>query len=375
MKIGILGPSDWQSRIDEFSAHADVLWGTDEPQRVGHLLSHAAQIDAVVVHGSSEFLTSEVTEACGSRRIEIFALAPDSPEVQWIDRVAGVVRISHVDQIVPRVDPKPIVESDCESAQRPTGKIVAVWGPIGAPGISSVAIALAALAARHENRVILCDADTRGASLAIGLGLIDEVPGFASACRLSGRNELTIEHIQRLAIPLETAKGSIAVLTGLPRASRWVEIAPPKIRGVLDCARSLAEVVVIDVGFGIEENEWVDGAPQRDGAARAVIADADVVVAVGLSDATGIARLIRGLDELSGICASPLVVLNQTTRQSAREATDAIARFTNHRVVATIPRDTRGGLEDALSKSPGSAREVWDAVATALAGGVEPIER
>ncbi|MFM6967828.1 MAG: CpaE family protein [Microbacteriaceae bacterium] len=367
MKIGILGPPNWQSRIGEFSTHADVLWGTDEPARLRQLFADSERPDALLVHGTVDFLTSDVTELCASRGVELFVLADNVPENRWIEMVPGATRIREIAEIAPPI--KPIHEptdNQQHERQRKRGTVIAVWGPVGGTGASSVAIALSVLAARAGNSVLLCDADTRGASISIGLGLVDEVPGFAAACRLAGRKELSEEHIRRLAIPLESGRGEISVLTGLPRASRWVEIAPPKSNEVIDCARQLADFIVLDVGSGIEENEWIDGAPQRDGASRSLIANADVVVAVGLSDAVGISRLIRGLDDVSAMCTQPLVVLNQTSRQSAREASDAIARFTNHQVVAVIPRDGRGGLEDAVAKAQSSARDVWNSVVAAI---------
>lgn len=374
MKIGILGPAEWQGRIGEFSIHADVLWGTDDASRLSQLFAGSTQIDGLLVNGTVDFLTSEVTELCVTNDVALYVLADESPENRWIGMVEGAIRIGGLAEIAPikKTEPQSVVAAE---PSRKSGSVIAVWGPVGSPGGSSVAIGLAALAAREGKSVLLCDVDTRGASLAIGLGLIDEVPGFAAACRLAGRKELSEEHIARLAIPVESGRGRISVLTGLPRASRWVEIAPPKCIEVIECARQLADFTILDVGFGIEENEWIDGAPQRDGAARALIANADVVVAVGLSDAVGIARLIRGLDELSAVCANPLVVLNQTTRQSAREASDAISRFTNHQVVAVIARDGRGGLEDAFAKAPSSARDVWNSVAAAIAEPVPSFKR
>lgn len=366
MKIGLFGPAEWLGRIDEFTEHVDVQWGTDDGRRVNQLVGDPPSVDGVLVHGSADFVTSDISGLTARRGIVVYALADDSASTAWIDLVDGVKRISSVTQLlIPRPD-QGVAPVTGVPAPATAGRVIAVWGPVGSPGISTVAISLAVLAARAGRSVLLCDVDTRGASLSIALGLIDDVPGFAAACRLAGRKELSDDHIWRLAVPVPAVRGRVSVLTGLPRASRWVEVAPPKSREVLDCARGLFDLVVVDVGSGIEENEWVDGAPQRDGAARSIIMDADCVVAVGSPDAVGIARFIRGLDELSGLCESPLAVLNQTTRSTAREASDAIARFSRHRVAATIARDSRGGLEDAASRASGSAASVWDVVHAAV---------
>jgi MinD superfamily P-loop ATPase len=112
-----------------------------------------------------------------------------------------------------------------------------------------------------------------------------------------------------------------------------------------------------------EENEWIDNAPQRDGAAREILRRADIALAVGTPDTLGIARLIRGLDDLREIRDDPLVVLNQTTRSTATEARSAMERFTSHTVSASVQRDGRRGIEDALARANTFA-PVWSAVKT-----------
>ena len=71
------------------------------------------------------------------------------------------------------------------------GTVVTVWGPGGAPGRSSLAIAIAAELGAAGVYTALGDADTHGASIAPALGLLDEAPGFAAACRLAGAGALT----------------------------------------------------------------------------------------------------------------------------------------------------------------------------------------
>lgn len=373
MKIGLLGPSAWLSSVQEVDQWCEVMWGTDDVSHVKSRLRGPNVVDAVVIEGTVEFLTSEIVKNIAESGVRGFTLAPRSRETQWIDDVPGVYRIATFAELGERVRDNdqtveaPIVQS-MDITARDRGKAICVWGPCGAPGITTIAISLAILAAREGAKVVLCDADSRGASIAIGLGLIDDIPGFAAACRLAGRAELTDAECERLALRSPAFGENLSVLTGLPRASRWAEIAGPKARQVVDQLCASADLVVIDVGSGIEENEWIDGAPQRDGTARTLISNADAVVAVGLGDAVGISRLIRGLDELDDLCADPIVVLNRTTRQSAREASDALTRFTRHRVAATIPVDSREGLEDATSRAAHSAKGLWRAVQNHVGG-------
>ena len=390
MRVGLIGPPEWSQRVDEFNVVLDVQWGTDEPARVATLLRERNPVEAVVVEGSIDFLTSAVVATLTEQRVKIFALVGSAPESHWTDSLAGVTRVTSLADVgtaLPALvragteggsdSTTREVAGDEGSAirERVHGSVVAVWGPVGAPGVTSVSIGLAVLAAREGKTVVLCDADSRGASVAIGLGLIDDVPGFAAACRLANRDEFTLSEFTRLALVPERYGGRISVLTGLPRASRWSEISAPRSRRVVSALREWADVVIIDVGFGIEENEWVDGAPQRDGGARAVLSDADVVVAVGRSDAVGVSRLIRGLDELTELCESPVVVVNHTSRQSAREAQDVVERFSNSRVDVTIHADSRGGIEDAATRAHSSMREVWVAVQQRIFAAGEARER
>jgi MinD-like ATPase involved in chromosome partitioning or flagellar assembly len=240
--------------------------------------------------------------------------------------------------------------------------VVAVWGPVGAPGVTTTAISVSSVCAQSGLSTLLCDVDTRGSSIAIALGVIDETPGFAAACRLAGRNELTVAEIGRITNTVERDGVRFSVLTGVPRASRWAEVGKEKVRSVVDHVKGIYDVVIIDVGFGIEENEWIDDAPQRDGAAREILRRADSVIAVGTSDAVGVSRIIRGLDEIRDLCESPTLVLNRVSPGTGADAADAIQRFSDHIVRSVIPADGRRGVDEALGRAQ-SHPMLWREVA------------
>ena len=63
------------------------------------------------------------------------------------------------------------------------GLLIAVWGPTGAPGRTTVAVNLATELSRSGARTLLVDADTYGGSVAQVLSLLDEAPGRAAAAR------------------------------------------------------------------------------------------------------------------------------------------------------------------------------------------------
>jgi hypothetical protein len=102
--------------------------------------------------------------------------------------------------------------------------LVAVWGPKGAPGRTTVAVNLAFEAAALAGEVLLVDGDTYGGAVAQTLGFLDEAPGLAWAARLAGRGELDAPRLWRAT--KRTAAGGPRVLPGLPRAELWSEVRP-----------------------------------------------------------------------------------------------------------------------------------------------------
>jgi Flp pilus assembly CpaE family ATPase len=109
--------------------------------------------------------------------------------------------------------------------------------------------------AAEGKSVLLVDADSYGASVAAVLGLLDESAGLAQACRLADQGVLDPEALLRIATPVATKLGTFRVLTGITRADRWTELRAAALSLVLECARNVADVVVVDTGFCLEADE------------------------------------------------------------------------------------------------------------------------
>src|SRR5690606_22332876 len=124
-------------------------------------------------------------------------------------------------------------------------RIVAVWGPHGAPGRSTIAIQLALELARTGRRCALIDADTVAPSLALLLGLGDDAPGIAAACRRAELGGLDAAELSRVAVAVETSAGTVDVLAGLNRPSRWPELSADRLSTTLGVCREWAEETVI----------------------------------------------------------------------------------------------------------------------------------
>ena len=191
-------------------------------------------------------------------------------------------------------------EPDTVTPQPRDGKLVAVWGAGGAPGRTTLAVALAAEAAHRGHATLLVDADPYGGAVAQQLAVLDEVSGLLGAARLANAGQLDLVRFAGLARAL--APG-FRVLTGLPRPGRWPEVRPAAFTEVLAAARRLDDLVVVDTGAGIEagSDDPFDAAPSRDETTRTVLAEADVVVLVAAPDPVGMQRAVRAVTDLADL--------------------------------------------------------------------------
>lgn len=233
------------------------------------------------------------------------------------------------------------------------GRVVAVWGPTGAPGRTTIAVNLAAELAGLGVSTLLVDLDTYGGSVAQSLSMLDEAPGVAAAARAADQGTLDLPALARISP--EVLPG-LRVLTGIPRAERWSELRSPALERVLEMSRLLVQVIVVDCGFSLEDDEELSydtQAPRRNAATLTALATADVVLAIGSCDPVGLQRLVRGLQELGTVPSpTPMVVVNRVrsgavgSRPKAR-VSEALARFAGIDEVTFVPED-RVALDVAM---------------------------
>jgi MinD-like ATPase involved in chromosome partitioning or flagellar assembly len=282
----------------------------------------------------------------------------------------------------------PALGAPVEPEERPggRGRVVAVWGPTGAPGRTTVAVGIADEAARLGVSSLLVDADVYGGVIAQMLGLLDESPGLAGAVRLAAGGTLDGAALIRLAW---SVRPHLRVLTGLARADRWPELRPRAVTAVLDEARRLAELTVVDCSFSLEDDEELSfdtAAPRRNGATLAVLEEADTVLCVSGADPVALQRSIRALGELREVLPeiAPELVVNQVRRgpvpgDPRAEIAAALGRFAGRDVRFFLPAD-RTATDAALAGgrtlaevAPGSAlRVALRSLAAQLADVAEP---
>ncbi len=270
-----------------------------------------------------------------------------------------------------------------------TGRVVAVWGPTGAPGRTTVAVGLASELAELGWPTLLLDADVYGGVVAQVLGLLDESPGLAAACRLANNGALDVPALTGLARQLTPA---LRVLSGIGRADRWPELRPATLEVVLSLATSLAAVTVVDLGFCLEQDEELSYdtlAPRRNGATLAVLEQADTVLAIGTADPVGLQRLVRGLAELKDAVpgVQPTVVVNRLRSTSVPgdpegEVRSALARYAGVEEVWFVAQDTAGvdaavaAGKTLVEAAPGSpTRRGLQALAASLIGAQPPTRK
>ncbi|KRE57192.1 hypothetical protein [Phycicoccus sp. Soil748] len=318
-----------RSALHELASHGVVVGGVTEPgDELGERRLRQLGLDVVV-------------------RTDITA-----PELE--DLLDGLVRDglvlahgAHLTQDGPAADAQgeaPDVP-DLPAPPEAPCRVIAVWGPAGAPGRSTVALNLAAELAVH-GPTLLVDCDTYGSSVAQALGLLDEAPGMAAACRAADQGTLDLMALARLA-PEVTP--DLRVLTGIPRADRWTELRAASVAHVVEVARQLGAYVVVDCGFCVEDDEELSYdtlAPRRNAATLVALESADDLLVVGSGDPIGLQRLVRAVQDLASVPspASPRVVVNKVRASAVgsrpeRRIAEALGRFAGMEELSYLPWD------------------------------------
>jgi len=398
------------------------------PANVRELLSAIEQYspDALVVGATTGTLTAELLAACDSSGIRVAALVATDEERRYVaglglHEVASAdaswaeieIVLSMGEELPERVEERPSPVAEAAAAPRrprtrtgrragrrnprrvrgpeelseglsdelpeetpgepfgdaleQPGTVIAVWGPAGAPGRTTLAINIAAEIAAAGHTVVLVDVDTYSGTIAPSLGLLDEAPGFAAACRLSGTEALTPAELDRIAYRYNSPRGAFRVLTGIGRPSRWPELSADRVSRTIESLRLWAEYVVLDTGFSLESDEEISSdlfAPRRNAATLAALGAADRVVACGLADPVGMARFLRVWADLAEVIATHRVhvVMNRVRASAvglgpAAQVNSALRRFGGIEADVLLPND-----QDAVDSAVLSGRTLRDAV-------------
>lgn len=363
-----------------------VVAVVDPASRLTELLPEA---DAVVLPGARAVVGPDLVAACDRAGVRIIALGGSdsrmlarfgltahlSPDAAgW--RIAAAIRAD-----------APSTESSDHDALRPRPRSIVVWGPHGAPGRSTLAIQLAVELTRRGRRTALVDADTVAPSLALLLGLGDDSPGVAAACRRAELGGLDAAELSRLSTVLDTSAGSLAVLPGINRPRRWPELSASRLTGALRACREWVDESVIDVAAAFDADDEVTHdviGPRRHAATAAALQEADRIVAVAAADPLGISRFLRDHAELRLLSApTPVtVVVNQVRPgplgiDARGQIRRTLERFAGIDDVTFLPHDQRAADAALLHARPMAdvtPRSSFVAAVRRLAATLSPLE-
>jgi MinD-like ATPase involved in chromosome partitioning or flagellar assembly len=314
--------------------------------------------DVVIVAATERHLTFSLVSVCDDAGVRILALVANELDRRHASSL-GLLETVDLSAEWPELE-KELSIIPVRHAQSPefqslpspsgTGAIIAVWGPAGAPGRTTVAINVAAELAAAGRTVALADVDTYSGSIAPTLGMLDEAPGFAAACRLAGADSLNRAELERIGQRYGSGRSGFWVLTGIGRPSRWPELSAQRVSTTLEQCRSWVDFTVVDTGFSLEHDEEISSdlfAPRRNAASITALREADRVVAVGAADPVGLSRFLRAhVDLVETVAEGRVLVAMNKLRASAiglnpiGQVTQTLSRFGGIESAAMIPFDS-----------------------------------
>jgi len=296
----------------------------------------AGGIDAVVSVGPVPWADFQCMEEARTRGVAMYGLAADPIEAEMLE-VAGFKIISGLEQVAAHTETPPAIQETLEPQQPPAaGKLIAVWGPKGSPGRTTVAIELAAILAQSDPSTLLVDADLYGGDVSQLLGVAEELSGIVPLCRKGASGELRDEG---WTAELRRVGGGPVVVPGLLRAELWGEVSPFGFRQLLEAARGSFTTTVLDVGFCLEAPWSIHEGPGRNDVALAAVEAADQVVVVARADAVGIRSFLWSFTDAREALDPDtcVVVLNRVRPGEETEVSNFVRRYLGRPPLALIP--------------------------------------
>ncbi|MGE3857702.1 MAG: CpaE family protein [Dehalococcoidia bacterium] len=216
----------------------------------------AAAIDVVVLSAALHGLGETTLLALRGRGVSVLLLAAGEGEARRVAGLAPSVLASApaaaIAEAIRRTrdgsasasaleepGPASTIGAPEDAAGDARGAVIAVTSGKGAPGKSTVAIALAAALGGAGNRVALVDADLRGGNIAPYLDL-DPRRGLLGLATANGPLGV------RLDSELQQAAGC-AVLAGIERPELATAVPPDIVTGAIGLLRTRYERVVVDL--------------------------------------------------------------------------------------------------------------------------------
>ena len=305
-----------------------------------------ARVDVVLVVGVPAWLDPHVVSEAAGAAARVVGFASDPLEAEAFRRLGiglSDPEADLTDVLLPieAADPPPVRHRER------SGRLIAVWGPKGAPGRSTVAVETAAEIAATEPLTALVDADTYGGDISQMLAVVEELPTIVWAAQAAsdGRlDEAAVTGVLRRA-----GETGPVLLPGINRAELWTDITGFGWSRLLEVFEALFAYTVVDVGFGIESDERVQF--DRDRLARQTIMQSDRVVAVCRADPVGIKTFLWSFERLKEICDldQVYIVANRVAPGDEDEIGYVLKKHLGKRPVVYLP-DRSGDARSALDR-------------------------
>ena len=351
-----------QPRADELAAEL-ALEGIDVVAIVATapLAAIPAGVEAVIVPATRAVLNAELIALCDRAGVRILALGAEDSRL--LGRL-GLHAALRPDAAGWEIAAALTAEMETVPPHQPalSPRIIAVWGPHGAPGRSTLSIQLAVELSRAGRSTALVDAATVAPSLALLLGLGDDSPGIAAACRRAERGALDSAELTRLAPTVTARGGEIEVLPGINRPSRWPELSSARLTAALRACRGWIEETVVDVADAFDADDEVTydlAGPRRHAATTAALEEADLIVAIASADPLGISRFVRDHAELRRLTSpTPVIVAVNQVRpgplgiDARGQVRRTLERFAGITDIVFLPFDQRAADAALLHARP-----------------------
>jgi MinD-like ATPase involved in chromosome partitioning or flagellar assembly len=278
------------------------------------------------------------------------------------------------------IDPaalRALVTAPLPPAARPApggrGRVIAVWGPPGSPGRSTVAALLAVGARRAGESVMIVDADLAGPRW----GLLAE-PDHHSAGLVAAARRAAAGSADLADLTVHIADG-VALLPGLSDPGRWLEVGPGSAAPLLGAAGLMADTVIVDLPGDIRPaHPAYDLGWAHDAAAfpRAVLAAADAVVPVLAAEPLGVHRFASWWPILQAQAEPVMLVANavghpRSGRRPAEQLSAVLAALGIEAAAAQLPWQPKAAhllTDHGWAAARGWRRapeQLWEAMMTA----------
>lgn len=375
-----LGQSGWEAeivtRVLAAIPAADVRRCVDITNLVVEARTAGARM--VVLDAQFPRVDSGVIESIASQGVEIVGVSADSAGLSRLEAlgVGFTVPVTPTDAgsaisalrerwaavVNGTAGSSAPIAATNSNVDEPGGRLIAVWGPPGAPGRTTTAIAVAQQLSAVPSGVLLVDADTTSPGVGPAFCMEADGSGLIAACHHAERGSLDVGVLARLARAVDD---ELRVLTGISHVSRRLELRASAMSRVWQTAMRLAPTCVVDVGGCVDDGSLAFDADVADfglnssghTAAVTALAVADELVAVSSCEPNAISRLLSYLPAIRSLAPSAglHVVVNRVrapvvrSQSAAHELREFVETHTRADRVVMV-REDRPAIDSAITR-------------------------